>query len=76
MQTNSPCVRTTACGGDSKSPRPGLVNLFFFACPNCLINFEEIVSCAHGNFEEQKVLEPSIIIINLLLLMHITVIIN
>jgi len=29
------------------------------------INFKEILSCAHGNLEEQnKVLEPSLIIIN------------
>jgi hypothetical protein len=27
-------------------------------------NFEEIISRAHGNFQEQKVLESSIIIIN------------
>jgi len=33
--------------------------------PKLSIYFEEIFSCALGNFEEQnKVLEPSIIIIN------------
>jgi len=41
------------------------------------INFGEILLPAHGNLEEQsKVLEPSIIIINLLLfllLMHVVI---
>jgi hypothetical protein len=33
--------------------------------PKLSINFEEILSGAHGNFEKQnRVLEPSIIIIN------------
>jgi hypothetical protein len=33
--------------------------------PKLHLNFEEIVWCAHGNFEDQnKVLESSIIIIN------------
>jgi len=33
--------------------------------PTFSINFKEILSRAHGNFEEQnKVFEPSIIIIN------------
>ena len=37
---------------------PGMENLFFAkACP-------KILSCTHGNFEEQKVLESSIIISN------------
>ena len=32
--------------------------------PKLVTNFEEIISLAHGNFEEQnKVMEPSIIII-------------
>jgi hypothetical protein len=33
--------------------------------PNVSTNFAEILSCAHGNFEEHnKVLDPSIITIN------------
>jgi hypothetical protein len=38
----------------------------FFGCvPKLFIKFKEILSLAHGNFEDQnKVLEPSIIIIN------------
>jgi hypothetical protein len=33
--------------------------------PKLPLNFEEIVRCAHGNFEDQnKILESSIIIIN------------
>ena len=63
--------------------RPGLANLFEGCVPKFSINFEEILSCAHGNFEEKnKVLEPSIIIINyciiiiilLLLLLHIIIV--
>ena len=48
--------------------------------PKVPINFEEILSRAHGNFEEQnKVLRPTttiiiIIIITLLLLMYIVII--
>jgi hypothetical protein len=39
---------------------------YFRGCvPKLSINFEEILSRAHGNFEDQyKVLEPSIIIVN------------
>ena len=34
--------------------------------PELSVNFEEILSSSYGNFEEQnKVLEPSVIIINL-----------
>jgi len=42
---------------------------FWGSLPKLSINFEEILSRAHGNFEEQnKVLEPSIIIINLFII--------
>ena len=45
--------------------------------PKFSINFEEILSCAHGNFEEQnRVFKHSIIIINYcIILMHIITII-
>jgi hypothetical protein len=46
-------------------PRAELANRFWGRLPTLPINFEEILSRAHWNFEEQnKVLEPSLIIIN------------
>ena len=54
----------------------GLANLFEGCMFELSTKFRETLLCVHGNFEEQNVLEPSIIIINfvLLLLMHIIII--
>jgi hypothetical protein len=44
---------------------PGVAKLLEGARPQLYINFEGILSCDHGNFEEQsKVLEPYRIIID------------
>jgi hypothetical protein len=44
---------------------PGVAKLFEGADQQLSINFEGILSCDHGNFEEQKkVLEPYTIIID------------
>ena len=44
--------------------------------PKLHINFEEILWCAHGNFEEQnKIVESFIIIINYCLLIMYVIII-
>jgi len=53
------------CCGNSVSYRTVPANLFEGTCPNCLYTFQAFLLCADGNFEMQnKVLEPSIIIIN------------
>jgi hypothetical protein len=55
--------------------RPGMAN-FWGSFPKLFINFEEIVSSAHGKFEEQnKAFETSIIIINYwIIIMHSVII--
>ena len=51
--------------------KPGLANHFWGRVTKLSINFEEILSRAHDNFEEQnKVLEPYIIIINYLIIKY------
>ena len=54
----------------SKYQYAGLAN-FLRACDQILFKFEEILSHAHGNFEEQnQVLESSIIMINFSIIMY------
>jgi len=51
--------------GKSKYSSPGLANIFWGTVPKLSINFEEILSHAPWNFEEQgKFLESVITIIN------------
>jgi len=46
-------------------PGTGMAKLFEGACSNCQYISKKILSCAHGKSEEQnKILEPSINIIN------------
>jgi len=52
-------------GGKSKYSSPGLANFFRGPVPKLSINFEEVLSRAPWNFEEQnKFLESVITIIN------------
>jgi hypothetical protein len=55
----------------------GLTNIFCRRVPKLPKNLEEIFPRAHWKFEEQnKVLEPSIIIINSFIIIIIIIIIN
>ena len=54
----------------------GLSNLFWERVTKLSMNFKEIISRDYGNIEEQnKVLEPSIIIINYCIIITIIIII-
>jgi hypothetical protein len=61
--------------GGANVPHP-IARLAKGRAPKFSINFEEILSRSHGNFKKQnKVLEPSIIIINYFIIIIIIIII-
>ena len=48
------CPAFDARGVESEHSRAGMANLFEGSYPSFLINFEEFIACAYGNFEGQN----------------------